>query len=171
MVQSIDGQLEAALSRELLWANAVLAVGSGIGSVVYTGSETRSDEHEPFTDKIWTARHGDRPTCQDESYSALLGSARASSCVSEDTVCGVFRAVGRAGCIERVPWILVHVHVPILDFVLVDYPYQVIMNDDQISGTVTVVRTGTLPEELRMVFLFPNSISTFLNGLFRQRWK
>ena len=50
-------------AENMLWANAVLAVGSGMGSVVYTGSETRSDEHEPFTDKIWTARHGDRPTC------------------------------------------------------------------------------------------------------------
>ncbi len=59
-------------------------------------------------------------------------------------MCGVFR-VGRAGCVERVPWILVHLRVPILHFILVDYPYQVIMNDDQIPGTVvcTGTKTGT----------------------------
>ncbi len=52
----------------------------------------------------------------------LPGSARAD-CVNEDTVCGVFRAVRRAGCVEWVRWILVHLRVPILDFILVDYPY------------------------------------------------
>jgi hypothetical protein len=40
-------------------------------------------------------------------------------------VCSVFRAVRRARCVERVPWILVHLRAQILDFILVDYSYQV----------------------------------------------
>jgi hypothetical protein len=52
------------------------------------------------------------------------GSVRVD-CLNEDPLCGVFRAVRRAGCVERVPWILVHLRVPTLDFILVDYPYQV----------------------------------------------
>jgi len=55
--------VEPLSAENVLWANTVLAVGSGIGSVVYTGSETRGDEHEPSTDEIWTVRHGDQPTC------------------------------------------------------------------------------------------------------------
>ena len=57
----------------------------------------------------------------------MPGSARAD-CVNEDAVCGVFRAVRRAGCVEWVRWILVHIRVPILDFILVDYTYQVIVS-------------------------------------------
>ena len=40
-------------------------------------------------------------------------------------MCRVIRAVRRAGCVKRVPWHLVHLRVPILDFILVDYPNQV----------------------------------------------
>jgi len=70
--------VEPLSAENMLWANAMVSVGSGIGSVGYTGSETRSDEHEPSTDEIWIARHGDQPTWQDESFSALPGSARAA---------------------------------------------------------------------------------------------
>lgn len=45
--------------------------------------------------------------------------------MNEDSMRRVIRAVRRAGCIERVPWHLVHLRVPISDFILVDYPNQV----------------------------------------------
>jgi hypothetical protein len=54
----------------------------------------------------------------------LLIVARAD-CANEDSMRRIFRAVGRAGCVKRVPWSLVHLRVPILDFILVDYTYQV----------------------------------------------
>jgi hypothetical protein len=44
---------------------------------------------------------------------------------NKDFVCSVFRAVRRTRCVERVPWIVVHLRVPIFDFILVDYSYQV----------------------------------------------
>ena len=56
--------------------------------------------------------------------STLLGTARANS-VNEDFVCRVIRAVRRVGCVERIPWHLVHLRVQILDFILVNHPYQV----------------------------------------------
>jgi len=94
------------------------------------------------------------------------GSVRAG-CVNEDSVCGVFRTVRRAGCVERVQLILVHVRVPILNFILIDYPYhwQVIVNDDQIPGTV--VRTSNLPEEFgRINYLLSDKTGTLIqNGI------
>jgi len=54
----------------------VLSVGSAIGSAVYTGPETRSDEHESSTDEGWV-EPGDHPTFLDVPFSASLGSARA----------------------------------------------------------------------------------------------
>ena len=45
--------------------------------------------------------------------------------VYEDSVYSVFRAIRRTRCVERVPWNVVHLRVPIFDFILVDYPYQV----------------------------------------------
>ena len=55
---------------------------------------------------------------------ALLGTAHTDR-INEDSVCRVIRAIRRAGCVERVPRHLVHLRVPILDFILVNYPYQV----------------------------------------------
>jgi len=45
--------------------------------------------------------------------------------VNEDLVCRFFCVIRRARCVERFPWILVHLRVPILDFVLFDHSYQV----------------------------------------------
>jgi hypothetical protein len=91
---------------------------------LYWARDTRGDEHESSTDESWAFGPGDQPARQGVLFPALL---ELSACdyLNEDFVCGVFRAVRRAGCVERVPWILVHLRVPILDFILVDYPYQV----------------------------------------------
>ncbi len=91
---------------------------------LYWPRDTRGDEHESSTDESWAVRPGDQPARQGVLLPALLGLARVD-CLNEDSVCSVFRAVRCAGCVERVPWILVHLRAPILDLILVDYPYQV----------------------------------------------
>jgi hypothetical protein len=117
--------VEPLSAENVLWANTVLAAGSAIGFVVYTGPETRAVMN--------TSHPQTKVGLLDLEISQLAkvcpcwpcpGAARADR-ANEDSVCCVFCAVCRAGCFERVPRILVHLRVPILDSILVDYPHQV----------------------------------------------
>ncbi|KAF8486610.1 hypothetical protein F5888DRAFT_1640082 [Russula emetica] len=93
--------IEPLSAENMLWANTVLAAGSTIGFVVYTGPETRAVMNTSHLQtKVGLLDH-------EISHSP-----------------SVFRAVRRARCVEWVLWILVHLCVPILDFILVNYPYQ-----------------------------------------------
>ena len=123
MVQVLTA--ESLSAENVLRANTVLVAGSAISCVVHTGPETRAvmNTNHPRT-KVGML---DLEISQLAKVCCSLpcwGSARVNY-LNEDSVCGIFRAVRRAGCVERIPWILVHLRVPILDFILVDYPYQV----------------------------------------------
>ena len=90
---------------------------------IYWARDARGDEHQSPTDESWAIGPRNQSTRQGVSFLILPGSARADC--DKDFVCSVFRTVRRARCVERVPWILVHLRVPIFDFILVDHSYQV----------------------------------------------
>jgi len=117
--------VEPLSAENMLWANTVLAAGSAIGFVVYAGPETRAvmNTSHPQTKvglldleisqlaKVCLSRH-------------FWGVAGADG-VNGDFMCSFFHVVRRACSSERVPWIMVHLRVPILDPFLVDHSYQV----------------------------------------------
>jgi magnesium-transporting ATPase (P-type) len=117
--------VEPLSAENMLWANTVLAAGSAIGFVVYTGPETRAvmNTSHPKTkvglldleiSQLAKVRLPQRSW-------GLAGDDDANG----DFMCRFFRVVRRTRSIEWVPWTLVHLCVPILDSFLVNHSYQV----------------------------------------------
>ena len=110
--------------ENVLWANTVLAAGSAVGFVIYTGAETRAvmNTSHPETKvglldleinrlaKVCRFNFSKR----DQSDHLPIDLVRRDIC----TVCC-------ACCAEWVPWSMVHLRVPIPYLILVYYSYQV----------------------------------------------
>ncbi|KAH9956731.1 hypothetical protein BC827DRAFT_742924 [Russula dissimulans] len=101
------------LSVEVLCANTVVAEGSAIDFVDCTGPEARG--------VMKTSHPETKVVVLDLEISQLAEVRRSSAFLDVRVLMVVFCA----GCTEWVPWIVVYLGVPLLDFILVNYPYQV----------------------------------------------
>jgi len=113
--------------ENVLWSNTVLAAGSAVGFVIYTGSETRAvmNTSHPAT-KIGLLdleiNNLSKVSFSQTSYHSGVFKTLA------DPLCSHIRSILCPGCIEWIPWTVVHVHyfdLPLLDPLLVYHPYQV----------------------------------------------
>jgi hypothetical protein len=116
--------VEPLSAENVLWANTVLASGTAIGFVVYTGPETRAvmNTSHPQT-KVGLLDLEISQLAKVCPYRSSWGPFADGA--SKDLVCSLLCAICRARRIERIPRILVHIRVPVSDLILVNYPYQV----------------------------------------------
>ena len=176
--------------ENVLWANTVLAAGSAVGLVVYTGKETRAvlNTSEPET-KMGSLE----AEINKMAKVRLLDPADAPiDCLqrSTDPMFGHFCSVGRFGCSEWVSRPMVHLYLPLSHLILVHHSHQVnkllvisssgliqhasLRVNLDMGKTVyahqiqsdreipgTIVRTSTLPEELgRIEYLLSDKTGT-----------
>lgn len=115
-------QVEPLTVENVLWANTVLAAGSAVGFVIYTGAETRA---------VMNTSH---PETKVGLLDLEINRLAKASCLdllsnhltfSIDLVCCDIRTLCRAGCVEWLPWIVVHLCIPVPYFILFHYSYQV----------------------------------------------
>ena len=91
---------------------------------------TGSDEYEPSTNESGVVGPGDQPTGKGVFFPAFVGeSQQVLTMWIGDFMCCFFRVVCRACSTEWVPWIMVHLCVPILDSFLVNHSHQVRLLD------------------------------------------
>ena len=167
----------------VLWANTVLAAGSAIGLVVYTGKETRAvlNTSEPET-KMGTLENEVNKMAK-VSHSPDIALLR----LMTDPVRGHVCPLSLSGRLERVQGTVVHLRLSFPHSLLFNHSNQVsvlpnkqiqlttslrvnldmgktiyarqIQNDSEIPQTI--VRTSTLPEELgRVEYLLSDKTGT-----------
>jgi phospholipid-translocating ATPase len=187
--------IEPLTAENVLWANTVLAAGSAVGFVIYTGPETRAvmNTSHPET-KVGLLDIEINRLAKVSHYAVSCSTGRLIKTI--DSLRSDIRIVLCSRCAERLSWSLVHLHFPILNPVLVYYTHQVrylcltifvlmnkrslrvnldmgktvyaqqIMTDSEIPGTI--VRTSTLPEELgRIEYLLSDKTGTLTqNGTY-----
>jgi magnesium-transporting ATPase (P-type) len=123
--------VEPLSAENMLWANTVLAAGSAIGLVVYTGPETRAVMNTSHPQTKVGLLDLEISQLAKVRHSAFLRAAARSYKLNVDLVCRFFCVVRRARCVERVPWIMVHLCIPILDSLFFDHSYQVRLQNDK----------------------------------------
>ena len=114
--------VEPLTAENMLWSNTVLAAGSAVGFVIYTGAETRAvmNTSHPETKvglldiEINRLAKVDHSPLVDVMISHTSDSLRCHVC-----------AVVRARCLERLPRSLVHLHLPFPHPFLFHYTHQV----------------------------------------------
>jgi hypothetical protein len=125
--------VEPLSAENMLWANTVLAAGSAIGFVIYAGPETRAVMNTSHPQTKVGLLDLEISQLAKVRLLVVLRGAHVDS-INEDFVYRFFCVVRRAGCVERIPRIVVHLRVPILDFVLFDHSYQVSLWFDGSEG-------------------------------------
>ena len=114
-------------AENVLWSNTVLAAGSAVGFVIYTGAETRAvmNTSHPGT-KVGLLDLEINKLAKVCSY-RLFGSGGDGVdmvIIVPDPVCGDVCALSRPRCAQWVQGAVVHICIPILDSFLVYHPYQ-----------------------------------------------
>lgn len=115
--------IEPLTAENVLWANTVLAAGSAVGFVIYTGPETRAvmNTSRPETKVGLLDVEINRLAKVGASYSHMMH----SKCKGPDFMCSYIRTFFRLSRFERIPRSLVYLHFPFLDSLLVHYTHQV----------------------------------------------
>ena len=108
--------------ENVLWSNTVLAAGSAVGFVIYTGAETRAVMN--------TSHPGTKVGLLDLEINKLakviplLITVNLQSHISSDSLYRHIRPFTRSRCSKRLPRRVVCLHSPIFDSVLVHHSYQ-----------------------------------------------
>lgn len=132
--------VEPLTAENMLWANTVLAAGSAIGFVVYTGAETRAvmNTSHPQTkvglldleiNRLAKVRLGLCQWFQPASCGLLY---------LLDFVRGHVCFITCAGCSQRLPRPMVRIRIQVLDPVLVHHPNQVNVRLSRLGITLDV---------------------------------
>lgn len=115
--------IEPLTAENVLWSNTVLAAGSIVGFVVYTGPETRA---------VMNTSHPETKVGLLDIEINRLAKVRikrvqSTLCLTcgSDPVHRNFRTFCRSRRLERIPRPLVHLHLPIPNSFLVHYTHQV----------------------------------------------
>lgn len=110
-------------AENVLWSNTVLAAGSAVGFVIYTGPETRA---------VMNTSHPETKVgLLDLEINKLAKVCFYRSCVSnstkrrQDSLRCDFRPVSCPCSIKWLPRFMVHLCCPVLDPILLYHPYQV----------------------------------------------
>lgn len=108
--------------ENVLWANTVLAAGSAVGLVTYTGKETRAvlNTSEPET-KMGTLEQEVNKMAKVSKSSRLQLVCIADTCLTDSMHCYIL-VVGPIGRVERVQGKMVHLCRSIFDPILVHHP-------------------------------------------------
>lgn len=108
--------------ENVLWANTVLAAGSAVGLVVYTGKETRAvlNTSEPET-KMGTLEQ----EVNKMAKVGMLASSDPSFSLMADPLHSNFRAFRLPRRAQRIPRPVVHLRLPLSHLILVYHPHQV----------------------------------------------
>ena len=119
--------VEPLTAENMLWANTVLAAGSAIGFVVYTGAETRAvmNTSHPKTKVGLLDIEINRLA---KVQSDLRQRFESVSCIPPcllDLMCCHVRSIACASRPQRLPRTVVRIRLQILDPVLVHHPDQV----------------------------------------------
>ena len=106
----------------MLWANTVLAAGSAVGFVVYTGSETRAvmNTSHPETKVGLLDLEINRLAKVDPHLITRFLDANRPA----DLMCCYICPFRRPSCFEWFPWPLVHLRLPLPRSLLLYYPHQ-----------------------------------------------
>jgi magnesium-transporting ATPase (P-type) len=118
----LQPKVEPLTAENVLWSNTVLAAGSAVGFVIYTGAETRAVMN--------TSHPGTKVGLLDLEINRLAkvciltcGSLNLTTFL--DSLRRYVRPVYSPGCAKWISWAVVHIRVPIFNLVFVHYSYQV----------------------------------------------
>ena len=142
--------VEPLTAENMLWANTVLAAGSAIGFVVYTGAETRAvmNTSHPKTKVGLLDIEINRLA---KVQSDLRQWFESVSCIPPcplDFMCGHLRSIACASRSQWLPRTVVRICLQILDLVLVHHPDQVSVKPFRLGVTFTYATFRQPPGKL-----------------------
>ncbi len=118
--------IEPLTAENVLWSNTVLAAGSAVGFVIYTGLETRAvmNTSHPET-KVGLL---DIEINRLAKVRLILTSRLQFLNGLSDFMHSHFRVILCPGSVERFPRVVVHLYIPVFNPVFVHYTHQVCAN-------------------------------------------
>jgi len=124
----VSHPIEPLSAENMLWANTVLAAGSAVGMVVYTGRETRAvmNTSQPGTKTGLLDLEINRlAKVSTPTLLKLHGNGHSFSCTTTDLVCSDVCTLSHSRRSQRIQRSLVGLRIPILDSILLNHSYLV----------------------------------------------